>query len=183
LVELPNQLNMSSNTPILITGGTGFAGSHLVEALLATGETNLHVTNFGNKPSFVTNLLPADQIHSLDLTQGEAVTDLIKLLKPAQIYHLAATATVGNSFSQAQKVIDDHSRLQLNLLEAIQAHDLKARVLPLVAQQSMIQLRFTTSSYRRKLSIGPVSLCSQNSSDTFSLSCCQNPSSGYCQTI
>jgi len=118
-----------SQAPILITGGTGFAGSHLVEALLAKGETNIHVTSFSNRPSFVSNLLPPSQIHTLDLTNGKAVSELLINLKPAQIYHLAATATVGNSFDHAQKIIDDHSRLQINLLEAIRHHDIAARVL------------------------------------------------------
>lgn len=114
---------------ILITGGTGFAGSHLVELLLSQGETQLHVTSFSGKGGVVAELLPKTQIHELDLTNFEQVAELLKKLQPTQIYHLAATAAVGSSFTQTQKIIDDHNHLQLNLLEAVRLHVPNARIL------------------------------------------------------
>ncbi len=114
---------------ILITGGTGFAGSHLVEYLLSLGQTNIHVTSFGGRAGYVGSLLPSDHIHQLDLTDQFAVNQLIQKIQPTQIYHLASAATVGASFEQAQKILDDHLHLQLNLLEAVRLYAPKARTL------------------------------------------------------
>ena len=41
---------------ILITGGTGFAGSHLVEYLQKIGEKNIHVTSHSGKTGFVSKV-------------------------------------------------------------------------------------------------------------------------------
>lgn len=114
---------------ILITGGTGFAGSHLVELLLAQGETNIHVTSQSGRGGYVADLISSDQIHELDLTHYDVTAALIKTLQPTQIYHLAATAAVGSSFNQTQKIIDDHNHLQLNLLEAVRVFAPQARIL------------------------------------------------------
>lgn len=122
-------LSNSMSETILITGGTGFAGSHLVELLLKNGETSVHVTSQRGRGGYVAQLLPKTQIHQLDLTDFDQTAALIKALKPTQIYHLAATAAVGASFTQTRKIIDDHSHLQLSLLEAVRLHAPAARVL------------------------------------------------------
>ncbi|HCC84906.1 MAG TPA: GDP-mannose 4,6-dehydratase [Candidatus Pacebacteria bacterium] len=118
-----------SRDVILITGGTGFAGSHLVEVLLASGETQIHVTCQSGRGGFVSQLLPADQIHELDLINFETTANLIKRLQPNQIYHLAATAAVGSSFNQTRKILENHLELQLSLLEAVRQFAPKSRIL------------------------------------------------------
>ncbi len=115
---------------ILITGGTGFAGSHLVEALLQKHpQHTIHVTSSSNKPGFVGDLLPSENIHHLDLTDAAATTALLRTLQPTTIYHLAAYAVVGASFEQAQQVLDINSRLQLSVLEGVKTACPTARVL------------------------------------------------------
>jgi len=115
---------------VLITGGTGFAGSHLVEHLLDLESSEVHITTTGTKPkSTPPSLLPATQIHTLDLLDRAAVEELLKTLQPDHIYHLVAMAEVGSSFATAEKIIVSNTVTQLNLLEAIRQHSPQSRVL------------------------------------------------------
>lgn len=110
--------------PILITGGTGFAGSHLIEFLTQLGYTNLHATSW-RATSQPTNCV----LHQLDLTDQPAVTALLHQLQPKHIYHLAAISTVGNSFTDAASIIENNIALQLRLLQSILEAVPQARVL------------------------------------------------------
>jgi len=118
-----------SNQTILITGGSGFVGSHLVEHLLQIGEDHIHITAYGSGNDFVQKLLPADAIHQIDLTDGEATSQLIKELQPSQIYHLASFAATGQSFEHVGKTLQNNTQLQLSLLEAVHLHSPSSRLL------------------------------------------------------
>ncbi len=115
---------------ILITGGTGFAGSHLIEHLSRTQtEVELHSTSYHTVGSYVTTHFPQVIQHSLDLADREAVFQLLATLQPDEIYHLASLAVVGTSFDQVQEVLTNNVTLHLNLLEAIKRHAPRARLL------------------------------------------------------
>lgn len=114
---------------ILITGGTGFVASHLVEELYKRGERNIHLTSYRDEGEFVKQFVDEKNIHQINLTDYQATQELIKELQPNEIYHLASLASVGDSFEKRKFILEMNTNLQLNLLEAIQAQAPQAKIL------------------------------------------------------
>jgi GDP-4-dehydro-6-deoxy-D-mannose reductase len=86
--------------PSLITGATGFAGGHLLERLLAHGET---VYAWGHtKPS-----LPAPSVtwRSVDLLDRAAVREALDAARPAVIYHCAGFAHLQDAWRQPARAL------------------------------------------------------------------------------
>jgi GDP-4-dehydro-6-deoxy-D-mannose reductase len=99
---------------IAITGVGGFAGRHLA-ALCA--ERGVEVAGIGRseKPD-VPALSSYDQV---DLADPAATRAAIARLKPDQVVHLAAQASVARSWEAPAEVISSNVTTSLNLLEAV----------------------------------------------------------------
>ncbi len=78
----------------MVTGGAGFIGSHLVDALVARGD-EVHVVDNLSTGSRE-NLASAAELHKLDI-RDEALEELAARLRPEVVFHLAAQADVGTS--------------------------------------------------------------------------------------
>jgi UDP-glucose 4-epimerase len=78
----------------LVTGGAGFIGSHLVDALLARGDQVDVVDNLSTGSR--ENLASGAELHELDI-RDESLGRLAGQLQPELVFHLAAQADVGTS--------------------------------------------------------------------------------------
>lgn len=121
--------HLINNPTILITGGTGFAGSHLVEYLILKKEQNIHVTSYSEKSEFISTLINKENIHKINLTDKEETDKIIKAIQPDHIYHLASISSVGDSFKNIDSVLQNNITLQINILRAMQKYAPKARLL------------------------------------------------------
>jgi GDP-4-dehydro-6-deoxy-D-mannose reductase len=105
---------------ILITGASGFVGSHLVDHLVLNQDNNLFGTCFSK--SDVKNLAKTkDKIKLLevDLSKEEEVFKLIEEVKPDVIYHLAAFTSAADSFSSPRETVLNNIACQINIFEAM----------------------------------------------------------------
>lgn len=102
----------------LVTGGAGFIGSHLVDALLARGD-EVHVVDNLSTGSR-DNLTSAAELHELDI-RGEALEQLAARLLPEVVFHLAAQADVGTSVERPAFDADVNVVGTVRVLEAARA--------------------------------------------------------------
>jgi UDP-glucuronate 4-epimerase len=109
---------------ILVTGGAGFIGSHLVEKLLATGHSVAILDDFNDyydpkiKRENIVGILKDVAVYHVDLRENGAVRDLFHREKFETVVHLAARAGVRPSIQHPQLYYDTNVNGTLHLLEA-----------------------------------------------------------------
>lgn len=106
----------------LITGGAGFIGSHLADALLARGA----VTVIDDLSSGRTSRLPDGiDLRQVDITDADAVTAVVAQTRPQVIYHLAAQIDVRASVADPARDAAINIGGTINLLQAARTVDAK----------------------------------------------------------
>lgn len=107
----------------IVTGGAGFIGSHVSDALAARGD-EVHVVDdlSSGRPENVTEGVT---LHELDI-RGDGPAELARELQPEVVFHLAAQADVGTSVEQPAFDADVNVVGTIRVLEA--ARSVGARV-------------------------------------------------------
>jgi UDP-glucuronate 4-epimerase len=109
---------------ILVTGGAGFIGSHLVEKLLAAGHEVAVLDDFNDfydpqiKHANIAGFAKDVTIHHVDLRDGASVRNLFHREKFETVAHLAARAGVRPSIQHPQLYYDTNISGTLHLLDA-----------------------------------------------------------------
>ena|SRR5438034_718787 len=101
----------------VVTGGAGFIGSHVVEALLARGD-EVHVLDDLSKGRRE-NVAAGATLHAADIRDPDAVFDA---LRPAAVFHLAAQADVRVSVERPGHDADVNVIGTVRILEAARRH-------------------------------------------------------------
>lgn len=109
---------------IIVTGGAGFIGSHVVTALLAEGHEVTILDDFNDfydpaiKRANVAAFPSPVEIAEMDLREWEPVRDLFARVKPEVVIHLAARAGVRPSILDPKLYIDTNITGTFHVLEA-----------------------------------------------------------------
>ena len=101
-----------------VTGGAGFIGSHVVDALVARGDEVHVVDNFATGRR--ENLNEAATLYELDIR--EPLAGLFEEIQPELVVHLAAQADVGTSVERPLFDAEVNVVGTLNVLEAVRPH-------------------------------------------------------------
>src|SRR5438105_1156027 len=120
---------------ILVTGGAGFIGSHLVERLLRDGHDVAILDDFNDfydpqiKRANISRVQKDIAMHDVDLRDGAKVADVFRKEKFDVVFHLAARAGVRPSIQQPQLYYDTNVAGTLHLLEGDVRIIIKLRLL------------------------------------------------------
>jgi UDP-glucose 4-epimerase len=100
----------------IVTGGAGFIGSHVVDALLADG---IEVTVLDDLSSgSAERVSPDAELRVLDIVDADALQAAFDDVAPQSVYHLAAQASVVASVEDPGRDCDVNVRGTLNVLES-----------------------------------------------------------------
>lgn len=104
---------------VLVTGGAGFIGSHLTDALLDRGDEVSVVDDLSS--GRLTRLNPRIALHKVSVTSASALAGIVQRARPEVIFHLAAQVDVRASVAAPGRDADINVGGTVKVLEAAQA--------------------------------------------------------------
>jgi len=112
----------------LITGISGFVGSHLAEYLLETTQWDVAGTVFGPYGN-IADLCGRLELYPAELSRLDVMTFILEQARPDVIFHLAAQPLVSTSRRDPWGTLETNIRMQLNVLEGVSQIRPNCRVL------------------------------------------------------
>jgi GDP-4-dehydro-6-deoxy-D-mannose reductase len=114
---------------VLITGFTGFVGSHLADYLVARGDAEVvGVHRWRSRLENVEHLGDRVRRVECDVRDAAAVRRVLRDVRPDRIFHLAAQSYVPTSWLTPAETLGGNVLGQVNLFEAIRDLDLTPQV-------------------------------------------------------
>jgi nucleoside-diphosphate-sugar epimerase len=107
---------------VLVTGASGFIGSHLTRRLVAEGAEVHALTPAVSSvyPGRLLDLREKITLHEANITDRSAMDDLAKTVRPTVIFHLAAYTHVGKSWQRVDECVQSNVQGTVNLLKALE---------------------------------------------------------------
>ncbi|MFZ0340938.1 MAG: NAD-dependent epimerase/dehydratase family protein [Gaiellaceae bacterium] len=109
-----------SNRCAMVTGGAGFIGSHVVDALLADDWRVVVVDDLSTGDS--KRVADTATLEVVDITDRAALDAVVDAARPEAVFHLAAQASVTRSVADPGRDLEVNVRGTLNVLEGATRH-------------------------------------------------------------
>ena len=107
---------------VLITGITGFVGSHLADYLLSLGSIEIYgIERWRSRTENIEHIRDKINLVGCDIRDSISVTETIGKIKPDKIFHLAAQSFVPSSWQAPQESLTTNIIGELNVFEAVRA--------------------------------------------------------------
>ncbi len=141
---------------VLVTGGAGFIGSHLVGRLVAEGRAVTVLDDFNDfydprlKRANLAPLLDRITLAEADIRDEAEVNALFAKGRFDAVYHLAARAGIRPSIANARLYIDTNINGTFNLLEAARVNGMKRFIF---ASSSSVYGTITETPFREDMCI------------------------------
>ena len=121
---------MTKNPGILVTGGTGYIGSHTVVELIEKGYDVFIIDNLSNSHAEVIDSIEAitgtrPGFGNIDLNNKSAVQEFLRIHKVEAIIHFAAFKAVGESVDKPIEYYRNNLVSLLNLIEICKENKIK----------------------------------------------------------
>ncbi len=100
----------------IVTGGAGFIGSHVVDALLADGREVIVIDDLS--AGLAERVARAAELRRIDIVDFQALSAAFEELQPQSVFHLAAQASVVASVQDPGRDCEVNVRGTLNVVEA-----------------------------------------------------------------
>jgi GDP-4-dehydro-6-deoxy-D-mannose reductase len=113
----------------LVTGATGFVGGHLTECLLGAGDDVHGLARKSPWPADLAHLADRVPLHVVDLLDPDRIADILPVIRPDRIVHLAGYADAGRSFKEPDAAWAGNLTATRNLYDAVSRSGLSPRIL------------------------------------------------------
>ncbi|MEO1996888.1 MAG: UDP-glucose 4-epimerase GalE, partial [Planctomycetaceae bacterium] len=102
---------------VLVTGGAGYIGSHVVRQLVANGRRVVVIDNLSRGHRAAVS--EQATFHQVDINDTDSVSDILKTESVEHVLHFAAVAYVGESVREPLRYYRNNTMGTLSLLEAM----------------------------------------------------------------
>ncbi|HET7497708.1 MAG TPA: GDP-mannose 4,6-dehydratase [Candidatus Eisenbacteria bacterium] len=114
---------------VLITGITGFAGSHLADYILQRGDAEvIGILRWRSRTENIEHFRDKVRLVECDLRDASSVRDVLDETRPDWIFHLAAQSFVPTSWTAPTESLVTNILGQLNIFEAVKKLHLMPRI-------------------------------------------------------
>ena len=103
----------------LITGANGQDGAYLVEKLIATGDEVHGMCRTAEGARLLLAQFPRVAAHVADISDGQAIRDLIDRVEPTRVFNLAGNTSVARSWDSPAEAADVLGVGPVRILEAL----------------------------------------------------------------